>query len=479
MTLAPSLERNGALMQRLSEGLYPRRIDKTAKDVLALAADGTVASPRPSGPSLPARELFSFALDLPGLVAATGAILGFGLLLRRRIPALALPGQPVLAWPVAWLGGCLVVGTLVHLATWTQVGAPWWAWRLSGWIALGFVAARRGLPALPRPSVEALVPAALVSLLLWRMAALPVTGWDGRSIWLFHAKQIFFQGKLALADLRHPDYEWSHPVYPALVPGIMALFAGARRVFDERTAALAVPLIWSGALAALWIVARGAMGRVLGALVTLTAFFALCGLTADLYMDGIVAVLLAVVILAFTGEALVPLGILAAAVVALVKVEGAAAALVLGAGALALRRGRSLLLLPAALPLVHAVWLKANGVTEFQARIGLTAVPAKIPVLIAGIGAVLGRQVEGQQHETQLLLRIGAVGLAAAAVFALVKIGLDSARVRLVASGGLALVVLALVLGAAMPQDAAWVVTWTLDRLLLHPALAFAMLPFL
>src|SRR5215470_14377759 len=46
VALAPSLRQNGALEQRLTEGLYPRRIDRTASDVLALGRDGSVTSPR-------------------------------------------------------------------------------------------------------------------------------------------------------------------------------------------------------------------------------------------------------------------------------------------------------------------------------------------------------------------------------------------------------------------------------------------------
>jgi hypothetical protein len=52
-------------------------------------------------------------------------------------------------------------------------------------------------------------------------------------------------------------------------------------------------------------------------------------------------------------------------------------------------------------------------------------------------------------------------------------------RRRVMACAGAGLVLLAVGLTVAMPQDAAWLVTWTLDRLLVHPALAFAMLPFL
>src|SRR5262245_15466996 len=44
VALAPSIQRNGALTQRLTEGLYPRRVDRAAPEVLALAADGSVAT---------------------------------------------------------------------------------------------------------------------------------------------------------------------------------------------------------------------------------------------------------------------------------------------------------------------------------------------------------------------------------------------------------------------------------------------------
>jgi|WetSurMetagenome_2_1015567.scaffolds.fasta_scaffold1322312_2 hypothetical protein len=43
---------------------------------------------------------------------------------------------------------------------------------------------------------------------------------------------------------------------------------------------------------------------------------------------------------------------------------------------------------------------------------------------------------------------------------------------------GIVLLAVAISLICVMPQDAAWLVRWTVDRVLLHPAVLFAMLPF-
>jgi hypothetical protein len=71
VALAPGLAKNDGLTQRPVEGLYPRRVDRRAADVLTLARDGTVKTPLPD-PARPvatkpeARE--SFAYDVGGLV---------------------------------------------------------------------------------------------------------------------------------------------------------------------------------------------------------------------------------------------------------------------------------------------------------------------------------------------------------------------------------------------------------------------------
>jgi hypothetical protein len=506
VALAPPLVKNDALRQRLIEGLYPRRVDRTAVDVLALGRDGSVRTPV-ADPSMPARptetELESFAFDLPGLLVSIGALLGFGFLVRALVPGLRPEGRDELAVPIAVLAGSAVVGGLVYAATFAQVGVPWWVYRLAGWGALGYAAARakpwRGtgrIAAAAKLTPEAWVLVTLLAVLLWKMAALPITGWDGRSIWLFHAKQIFFQRMMSLADLHHVDWEWSHPVYPWLLPGAMAMFGGAGRVFNERMAALAVPIVWSGSLAMYWCLARLCAGRLAGAALTIALFFGTEGLVGDLYMDGLVAALLAVTILSLSRAELRGVGILAAFVVSLVKIEGAVAAglILVGFACFDRRRGRRLgttaaLLSPILLPAVHRIWLSLHDVTEVQANVGVAKaiedLPLRLPVVLDGLPATLLRATSGQQVETQAMLRVGFVGLVCALGVLLWRVRRAGERPPVSASwwvalgAGATLLLLAVGLVCGMPQEAAWLVTWTLDRLLLHPALVFAMLPFL
>jgi hypothetical protein len=294
---------------------------------------------------------------------------------------------------------------------------------------------------------------------------------------------------MALSDLHHPDWEWSHPVYPFLAPGVMAMFGGGGGAFNERMAALAMPLAWGASLALLWGLLRGYAGRAVGAVLAVTLFFGLQAGVGELYMDGWVAVLLAVIVLSMAAPDRRALAVLAACVVSLVKLEGAVACgvIMIGWAALEAVRGRrnlatAALLLPLLLPLAHRTWLAAHDVTEFQASLGVAkaieAIPSRLPVLAAGMRQLLVRDTEGQRIETQALLRLGAVGLVLG-LTALILRRKRSTAFWTVLGGGLLLAVLAIAETGGMPQEAAWVVTWTLDRLLIHPAVLFLIAPFL
>ena len=391
VALSPELAQDDGLRQRLIEGLYPRRVDKTAPRILSLNDDGTVRTPEPdpahagtaAGPPL---ERFDF--DIPGLVISLCALLGFGFAVISVIPSLRND------LPVAVLAGCAVVAAAVYASTFLQAGAPWWLYRAAGLACLAYCAARRKLP-LPRMAPEGWALVVLIGLLLARMAWLPITGWDGRSVWLFHAKQIYFQKMMALADLHHPDWDWSHPVYPFLMPGVMALFGGGGGAFNERIAALALPVVWGASLAVAWGLIREHAGRIGGIALAVTLFFGLEMSIGELYMDGLVATLLAIVALSIASPERRALAVLAGCVVSLVKLEGAiAAGLMMTAWAVleGLRGRRGLataaLVLPLALPIAHWGWRTANGVTEFTASQSiattLDAAPRRLPVLVAG-----------------------------------------------------------------------------------------------
>ena len=59
----------------------------------------------------------------------------------------------------------------------------------------------------------------------------PITAWDARSIWFFHAKRMFFDGSIAARLDNYP--EWSRAGYPDLVPAAAASIATLFGVWNE------------------------------------------------------------------------------------------------------------------------------------------------------------------------------------------------------------------------------------------------------
>ncbi|MDD3769162.1 MAG: hypothetical protein PHV10_00965 [Sulfuricurvum sp.] len=68
----------------------------------------------------------------------------------------------------------------------------------------------------------------------------PLTDWDARSIWLFHAKRIYFESNL-FAQLDNYA-EWSHNDYPTLVPAFIASLAKLIGTWNELFPKLGVVL---------------------------------------------------------------------------------------------------------------------------------------------------------------------------------------------------------------------------------------------
>ena len=75
-------------------------------------------------------------------------------------------------------------------------------------------------------------------------------------------------------------------------------------------------------------------------------------------------------------------------------------------------------------------------------------------------------------------MRLGVVGLGLGAATLAWRRN-RSASFLPVLGGGVLFAALAIGETSGMPQDAAWLVSWTLDRLMLHPAVLFLLLPFL
>ncbi len=62
----------------------------------------------------------------------------------------------------------------------------------------------------------------------------PITAWDARSIWFFHAKVIYYnQAFSSSANWNMPSMQFSHVGYPKLVPIMAAQFASAAGYWNE------------------------------------------------------------------------------------------------------------------------------------------------------------------------------------------------------------------------------------------------------
>jgi hypothetical protein len=79
-----------------------------------------------------------------------------------------------------------------------------------------------------------------VLILGWTLSTLPRTdiGWDGRSIWFFHARMLMGGHDVFLAQAH--SFPFSHPDYPPLVPATLAFGWGVGGSIDYRAGQLAV-----------------------------------------------------------------------------------------------------------------------------------------------------------------------------------------------------------------------------------------------
>jgi hypothetical protein len=99
------------------------------------------------------------------------------------------------------------------------------------------------------------VALALLAVLLLPWLGLPLHGWDGRSIWFFHAKWLYYAGGLAAdAGWRQPELAFSHPDYPLLLPALAALAAHLAGYWNEHLPQLGLAWLALGPLlaAAAW-----------------------------------------------------------------------------------------------------------------------------------------------------------------------------------------------------------------------------------
>lgn len=115
----------------------------------------------------------------------------------------------------------------------------------------------------------------------------PLSRWDARSIWFFHAKMIWTEGALReSAGWNHPSLRFSNPDYPKLVPAIAAQLGYLRGFWNEflPKGSLFVMLIPLG----LWVFSFFRK-RLSFALLVSMFFFGFGAWLWNGYMDGYVA----------------------------------------------------------------------------------------------------------------------------------------------------------------------------------------------
>src|SRR5262245_593652 len=328
--LAPALLENDLFRQRISEGLYPRVVSQGAEHALRIAPrerfdpsrDTEVAELGPEAivylPGiLPPRAAVEapregFALDAAPLLLALAAALGLGgalgLALRR-----AFGVEPLFLPPLAVPLAALAVALLVSLASWLQL--PFDAFRVAavtGWACLPVAAwrvsrdaeLRRGLAAAwPARRAETWLLALLLGTCVAALALLPIASWDGRSIWLFHAKRLYFDGFLTARAAADPDAQWSHTSYPLLLPAWMGFATWLSPVYNERLVGVGVGVLFASELWLVWLLACRRLGRGLGAALAFALGLGLATPSAEGFADGHLTLLLVALLLAAQGAA--------------------------------------------------------------------------------------------------------------------------------------------------------------------------------
>jgi len=366
----------------LSEGLAPRRVLASADHVIEIVeappAGSTLLAQWPPGHFLVlvgapqsnagSRGDRTTRLDIVGIGVAILALYGVGWVVTTLLRAGA--AHDVLeAAAIAIVTGALGVALLAHLSTWFQAGVTRELPVAAGLIgAIAAIAAGRGQR--PNTSVEhahgadrwlmALVSAAIVLALL-RAATVPVTGWDGRFVWLFHGAQVFFDGYLP-RSYAPPELQ---PTYPLFTPAVFAWSAGWQPEFNERSAAVLGVVVHGAVLVLLARLAQRRLGTAAGFVITSFVFSSTIGLSAEAYADGLLATLLAVQFLALHDDRAARLGWILAAAAALTKREGLVLA---GIVALAGRRFGPGLVVALAPAFVHGQWAALAGFTHGYER---------------------------------------------------------------------------------------------------------------
>jgi len=240
-------------------------------------------------------------------VVALAPLLGAGYLAAAALVEVAVGGPPF-----ALAGSALTVGALAPLTTVRKV--------------------RAGFAVAPRDGLLLTAPVLVLGWVLTTLERVQVS-YDGRSIWLFHARMLAGGRQLFLAQAHL--FAFSHPDYPPLVPAAVALgwrVAGATELVIGALTACATLLAGLAVARAL-----GSTGRLAPAAAALCVGV-LYGVWGQYASNGFVDPLCAALVLAAAvsgllgapGEA--PLALTLVALAAVTKNEGLVFGLVVHGG---------------------------------------------------------------------------------------------------------------------------------------------------
>jgi hypothetical protein len=123
----------------------------------------------------------------------------------------------------------------------------------------------------------------------------PLTDWDARSIWFFHAKMIYTAGSFGMsAGWQHPSVAFSHADYPNLVPGIAAQASQVLGYWNEYIPKISLFFVFIPVVMWLFTFARKSFS--FAALILLFPFSIFPWIWNG-YMDGFLALYLSVAML--------------------------------------------------------------------------------------------------------------------------------------------------------------------------------------
>jgi hypothetical protein len=480
--------------QRASEVFYPRRISQVSGNVIGIddgagppaTSLGTDARGRTyvlrggrQDGTLVSRTQEESTLRPLWFLLTTLACLGIGGVLTSLWNRFGEGGGRA-EEAGSFIACAAAVGVAATVLTWLQLPGLGVAFQGVGLLACllllhrgrGRLKAERIRLAIRRP--ELWVALAVATLLLIRLQAVPIASWDGRSIWLFQAKQAYFNGTFSSSDLMHPEFGFAHPEYPKLFPAWLALFAATGSLWNERMASVGIAVLMAGCVWALADVAVKMLGLLRGIVLICVLFWSAQKWALGGYADAYLLFLLVTGALGLSDSRTRGLGWLALLVASLVKYEGLFLAVVV-AGVFSLcdrdmtrQPGRwrpMLVFLPA---LFHLAWGHRMGFKGDFSGIRWGEVWATFGARMAVIGQAA---VEAVGREP--LIFEGA--LSGLAVVMLLMAGPSVPRRQRVLERCCLIVAViwaASIFGAFLvtPRGITWHLENALDRLLLHPA---------